>query len=117
MFGRFFKKSNKIDKTYLTEIETFCLTFDTTIIKAEARLRVGESCLYFTSKETRAQQLEALYFSIISILSEDIEEILEIGTGVGTKTNILSKLFPQAHIHTLDLPKFDNYNTPQKLGA
>lgn len=110
MFGRFFKKSNKIDRSYLGVIEDFCQSFNTTIAQAEARLseRVGEDCLYFINKDTIGEQLESLYFSIISIVMEDVEKILEIGTGMGTKTNILSKLFPKAHIYTLDLPKSDN---------
>ncbi|GAH78637.1 unnamed protein product, partial [marine sediment metagenome] len=87
MFGRFFKKSNKIDRSYLGVIEDFCQSFNTTIAQAEARLseRVGEDCLYFINKDTIGEQLESLYFSIISIVSEDIEKILEIGTGLGTK--------------------------------
>ena len=110
MFSKLLKKNNEIDKSYLKEIEDFCDTFNTSIEEAEARLReaVGEDCLYFTSKETKGQQLEALYFSIVSIISEDIENILEIGTGIGIATDMLSKLFPKAHIYTLDIPKQDS---------
>lgn len=46
-------------------------------------------------------------FSGISLLKKDIKEILEIGTYDGFFTKILSELFPDAKITSIDLPLND----------
>jgi len=48
--------------------------------------------------------LEHLYFSLISIAT-NVKNILEIGTGLGWGTNVLSRLFPDSIIYTIDLPE------------
>ena len=47
-----------------------------------------------------------LLFSAISI-ADQVKQILEIGTGQGDSTLILSRLFPEASILTVDLPAND----------
>ena len=46
-------------------------------------------------------------FSGISLIKNDVKEILEIGTYDGFFTKILSELFPEAKINTVDLPVND----------
>lgn len=48
-----------------------------------------------------------VYFAIASLILSDVKNILELGTGLGESTNVLSKLFPDASIYTIDLPKSD----------
>jgi len=50
--------------------------------------------------------IHLVLFSAISI-HNSIENILEIGTYDGTTANILSKLFPESNITTIDLPESD----------
>jgi predicted O-methyltransferase YrrM len=58
----------------------------------------------------------------VSVSDVDIRNILEIGTYDGRTARILSKLFPKAHILTIDLPstneKFENsYNRRSELNT
>lgn len=75
--------------------------------EAESALRsaTGGNCLYF--KSDKGQQLEALIFSAISLTMPNTKNVLEIGTGSGTTTVILSGIFPDARIYTFDLPDDD----------
>ena len=66
--------------------------------------------LYFESE--KKQQLEALYFAAFSIINNNVQNVLEIGTGLGWNTVILSSLYNQAKIYTYDLPVNDrDYST------
>lgn len=49
-----------------------------------------------------------LYFAMISLTLIDVKNVLEMGTGIGGTTAILSELFPASTIYTLDLPEKDN---------
>jgi len=52
--------------------------------------------------------LENIFFSAISILNKNkLKAILELGTGYGSRTSLLAKLFPKSKIYTWDLPKTD----------
>ena len=97
---------------YRKELETFFSLLGVKFEKAEQRLRevMREDCLYFASD--KGQQLEAVIFSAVSLYKSDVRNILEIGTGNGDNTVILASLFPDAIIHTFDLPKEDrDYKT------
>ena len=47
------------------------------------------------------------YFAAISLALEGAENILEIGVGIGQSTYLLSLLFPDAMVYTLDVPSGD----------
>lgn len=51
--------------------------------------------------------LHHLYFAMAAQALTDVKNILELGTGLGQSTIVLSGLFPAAHIYTIDLPKED----------
>jgi len=51
--------------------------------------------------------LHHLYFAMAAQALPDAKNILELGTGLGESTIVLSSLFPAAHIYTIDLPKED----------
>lgn len=70
----------------------------------EARNRLKNLCL---SDGQSAKGLLSLYFSMVSLVLDDVKNILELGTGLGERTIVLSGLFPMAKIYTLDLPKSD----------
>lgn len=92
---------------YQDKIAEYFSGFSLSIDKVENKLRnvTSGDCLYF--KSNSGQQLEALYFSAISIINKNVKNILEIGTGGGANTVILASLFPDAKIHTYDLPSND----------
>lgn len=97
---------------YRKELETFFSLLGVKFGEAEQRLGevTKEDCLYFASDT--GQQLEAVMFSAVSLYKKDVHNILEIGTGNGDNTVILASLFPDAFIHTFDLPKEDrDYKT------
>ena len=54
-----------------------------------------------------AAGLLSLCLSMASLVTEDARNVLEIGTGLGERTLILSGLFPKAQIFTVDLPMED----------
>lgn len=100
-------KNKTANRTYLDALAIFFNKYDLTINEVEYKLKqvTSAKCLYFESET--GQQLEALYFAAISLIKEDAENILEIGTGKGANTVILSVLFPGAKIYTYDLPEND----------
>ena len=51
--------------------------------------------------------LHHLYFAMASLTIKDVKNVLEIGTGLGETTAVLSGLFPDATIYTIDLPGKD----------
>ena len=51
--------------------------------------------------------LLSLCLSLVSLVINEAKNILELGTGLGDQTNVLSGLFPKAQIYTLDLPRED----------
>jgi len=109
---RLLMPSLRKDYDYRAELEKFFLNLGIQYENAEKHLReaTGGECLYF--KSDSGQQLEALIFSALSLHKRDVRSILEIGTGNGGNTVILASLFPDARLHTFDLPKNDrDYNT------
>lgn len=92
---------------YREGLEKFFSYLGVKFNEAEERLReaTGGACLYFASDS--GQQLEALIFAALSLYKREVRSILEIGTGQGDNTIILASLFPDALIHTFDLPKED----------
>jgi len=51
--------------------------------------------------------LHHLYFAMASLVITEARNILELGTGLGQSTAVLSSLFPAANIYTIDLPEQD----------
>lgn len=48
-----------------------------------------------------------LFFAMASLLLKDVKNVLEIGSGTGSGTKRLSRLFPDATIYTVDMPITD----------
>lgn len=46
-------------------------------------------------------------FAVISLVLNQVENVLEIGTRMGESTIVLSRLFPKATVYTVDLPDDD----------
>jgi len=51
--------------------------------------------------------LHHLYFAMASLIVNDVKNVLELGTGLGETTAVLSELFPTAKIYTFDVPRSD----------
>jgi len=62
---------------------------------------------YFNEDGSKTHYLIPLYFSAISLILNNVTDILEIGTGCGNITNLLAKLFPSAMVYTIDIPRSD----------
>jgi len=105
---------NRIKRTVMNDrIRKFCKLCNVSLVEAEKKLEeiAGRDCLYFATKKTKGQAMVWLYFTVISLTKNRIKNILEIGTGKGTTTNIISNLFPESQIYTIDLPNSDfSYN-------
>lgn len=84
------------------ELEFFFSKFGVTLEEARNRLKN----LYLDGRQS-ATGLLSLYFSMASLVLDDVKNILELGTGLGERTIVLSVLFPMAKIYTFDLPKSD----------
>ena len=61
------------------------------------------------SKEMPPVHYNHCYFTMASLLLEDVKAVLEIGTGPGRSTNVLAQLFPDANVYTVDVPITDPY--------
>lgn len=87
----------------------FCEAFQLTLVEAENKLREAREsgCAYFKQKGKQDGQLHAVYFAIASLVLNGVKNILEIGTGLGESSRMLSRLFPLATVHTIDIPKQD----------
>ena len=90
-------------------LNDFCQEMNTTLEEAESKLLsiVSRNNIYFKSKDTKKQALENLYFTALSFKNPSIKNILEIGTGKGDMTSILSTLWPDSEIVTCDIPEYD----------
>lgn len=87
------------------QVKKFCSELGVSIGDVETKIRkIGSehSQLYFD-----ANQLRGFYFSTVSFVLKDAENVLEIGTGKGRTVNHLSILFPSALIYTVDIPSHD----------
>jgi predicted O-methyltransferase YrrM len=60
--------------------------------------------------------VEVLYFSALSIADPGMEEILEIGTGMMETSLLIARLWPEAQVLTVDLPRGGgrNYHRPRE---
>lgn len=90
-------------------IEEFATYCKTTIAAGEEKLKsLGEGALYFETKDKKGKAREHLYFTMLSnILTHPTNRpmnIVEIGTGFGESTVLMSKLWPEAKIYTIDVP-------------
>jgi len=79
------------------EVDEFCSEFGYSLAKVEARIA---SIKEYEDKE----YLSLIYFTLISFTQKRIKNILEIGTYRGSTTRMLSRLFPEALVNTIDLP-------------
>lgn len=57
--------------------------------------------------DTQGLHLNRFYYALASLVLKDVKNVLEIGTGDALSTIVLSKLFPDARIFTIDLPSND----------
>lgn len=55
----------------------------------------------------RTIRLCDVYFAMVALHHPHVKKILEIGTGSGRATILLSKLFPEANVWTFDIPEDD----------
>ena len=85
------------------ELRFLFLKFGVTFEEVVGRLRE----IHVTGSSQRAEHLLSLCLSMASLVIDDARNILELGTGLGERTAILSRLFPKAQIYTLDLPRKD----------
>jgi len=57
--------------------------------------------------DTQGLHLNRFYYALASLVLKDVKNVLEIGTGDALSTIVLSRLFPDAKIFTVDLPQDD----------
>lgn len=87
------------------EVQSFCSEFGFSLEKAEKRLSNIDEFEFQKAFPT-------VYFAVVSHVLESATDILEIGTACGNTARILSKLFPETSIYTVDLPDIDpDYST------
>ena len=104
--------------TLIEELNYFFSKFDVTLEEARKKLKgIALDDWAYDLKGT----LQHLYFAMVSVALKDVKNVLELGTGLGETTAILSGLFPMAKIYTLDVPRGDGEfrkrawrNLPQK---
>lgn len=91
------------------QINSFCKQFNMTVTRAEKNLiKAGEAdCAYFQMKSKKGGGLLNLYFSVVSLVLQSANAVLEIGTGKGAKAKTLANLFHHALIYTIDIPRAD----------
>jgi predicted O-methyltransferase YrrM len=69
--------------------------------------KIAPDCEFITSDQKK--HFPGFYLGTLSF-EKNINNILEIGTGVGSTTSLMAKLFPNSNIFTIDLPSQDkNY--------
>ena len=86
------------------EFQSLFRNFGVSLEEVDKRLRN----LKVDHSTQRAEGLLSLCLSMASIVISQPKNILELGTGLGERTVILSGLFPRAQIYTLDLPGNDS---------
>jgi len=90
--------------TLIEELNYFFSKFGVTLEEARKKLKgIAPDDWAYDLKGT----FQHLYFAMASLLLKDVKNILEMGTGLGETTAILSGLFPTAKIYTLDVPRGD----------
>lgn len=88
--------------TLIEELESIFSEFHVSL--NEARIKLKPIAEYAYNLEGL---LHHLYFAMASLVTKDVKSVLELGTGLGETTIVLSRLFPTATIYTLDLPEND----------
>jgi len=87
-----------------TDTKKFCNELGVSLEACETKIKeVGKIGHKYFSEG----YLPMLYFTIAYLALENVERILEIGTGYGEMAAFLSKLIPSATIHTIDAPSGD----------
>lgn len=90
--------------TLIEELNYFFSKFDVTLEEARKKLKgIAPDDWAYDLKGT----FQHLYFAMVSVAISDVKNILEMGTGLGETTAVLSGLFPTARIYTLDVPRGD----------
>jgi len=98
--------------------KNFCSELGVSIDAVESRLRKVSDYHKQRYFSPAPQHYIGFYFAAIACVLEDAKSILEIGLGVGRSTHLLSILFPDAMVYTLDVPPSDKqYNTDAYVGA
>lgn len=96
----------------MKKIKDFCSELGIAMEDAENRLfeiRPNDGG-YFNEDGSRSGSLGPLYFSVISLIIKDAENVLEIGVNFGRTTALLARLFPTAMVYAIDIPLSDpNY--------
>ena len=92
--------SNQIDTSELEKFNNNGFSYEKGLNKLNSILKNKEFNIAFDS-------IHWLLFSCLSIQNHKINRILEIGTYTGEATFILSELFPDASITTIELPYDD----------
>jgi len=104
--------------TLIEEFEFFFSKFNVTLEEARKKLKgIAPDDWAYDFKGT----FQHLYFAMVSVAISDVKNVLEMGTGLGETTAVLSGLFPMARIYTIDVPSTDDEfrkrawrNLPQK---
>ena len=105
------------------KMEEICKIFDISIADVEQRLadldedgllvaRYDDDEAGYKFRSIRYYDIQGLhlnrfYYALASLVLKDVKNVLEIGTGDALSTIVLSKLFPNASIFTIDLPQGD----------
>ena len=104
--------------TLIEELNYFFSKFNVTLEEARKKLKgIAPDDWAYDLKGT----FQHLYFAMVSVVLKDVKNVLELGTGLGETTAVLSGLFPAAKIYTIDVPRGDGEfrkrawrNLPQK---
>lgn len=88
--------------TLVEELDAFFSNFGVSLDEARDKLKPIAEYAY-----NLKGLLHHLYFAMASLVTKDVKNVLELGTGLGETTTVLSGLFPSAMIYTLDLPEED----------
>lgn len=94
----------------IDELEKALSLFDVTLSDVSSKLKlIGKEGYVrkFNSRERPTIHYNHCYFAMASLLLKDVRNILEIGTGPGRSTVVFAKLFPEATVYTVDIPKGD----------
>ncbi len=88
----------------IKEFEYFFSKFNVTLEEARSKLKgITNDDWAYDLKGT----FQHLYFAMVSVAMTDVKNVLEMGTGLGETTAVLSGLFPTARIYTVDVPRGD----------
>jgi len=89
------------------KVKDFCSELGVSVEAAENGLKRAESYHKQRYFSPPPQHYVGFYFTALSLVLKGAKNILEIGVGIGHSTYLLSLLFPDAMIYTLDVPSSD----------